>query len=330
MSVLATMMGVATLALGVLAAPLSVEAQQPGKIARVGRLSPVSATADARNLEALRQGLRDLGWVEGQNIAYEDRFAEGRPDRLPDLAAELVRLKVDVVFAGSTPAALAAKNATATTPVVMVMGGDPVASGLVASLARPGGNLTGVTALYQELSAKRLDLLKEAVPGVTRVAVLSNPAFPDSGPSVKGVESAARALGVQLRVLPVRDPTEFEKAFAAMRSERARALMVLPDIMFNTHRRRIVELTAKSRLPAIYGLREFVDAGGLMFYGAPLPDMWRRAAYYVDRILKGAKPADLPVEQPMRFEMVINMKTAKALGIKFPQSILMRADQVIQ
>src|SRR3990172_5057180 len=204
MSVLATMMGVATLALGVLAAPLSVEAQQPGKIARVGRLSPVSATADARNLEALRQGLRDLGWVEGQNIAYEDRFAEGRPDRLPYLAAELVRLKVDVVFAGSTPAALAAKNATATTPVVMVMGGDPVASGLVASLARPGGNLTGVTALYQELSAKRLDLLKEAVPGVTRVAVLSNPAFPDSGPSVKGVESAARALGVQLRVLPVR------------------------------------------------------------------------------------------------------------------------------
>jgi len=254
--------------MSLLVAPLGGEAQQAGKIARIGRLSPVSVSADVPIVEALRQGLRDLGWIEGQNFAFENRFAEGKFGRLPELAAELVRLKVDVIVAGSPNGALAAKDATSTIPIVMVTSGDPVASGLVASLARPGANLTGLTALVQALSEKRLALLKEAAPGVTRVAVLFNPAILDPGPSVKGVEAAARALGLQLRVLEVRDPTELENAFAAIESERARALMVLEDIMLDTHRTRVVELVAKSRLPAMYALRAFVDAGGLMFYGA--------------------------------------------------------------
>ena len=312
-----------------IAVPLAAEAQ-PGKTARVGRLSPVTAANDAPLLEAFRQGLRDLGWVEGQNFTIEKRFAEGNPGRLPDLAAQLLQLRVNVILAGSIEGAQAARNATATIPIVVVMTGDPVASGLVASLARPGGNLTGVTALGQELSAKRLELLSEAVPGMTRVAVLSNPAFPDSEPSVKRLEGAARVLGVQLRVLEVHDPTEFEKAFAAMSNERFGALMVLSDTMFDTHRGRIVELAANTRLPAMYALRGFVDAGGLLFYGASLPDMYRRAAVYVDKVLKGAKPGDLPIEQPTKFELVINLKTAKALSLTIPQSLLLRADQVIQ
>ncbi len=321
---------VLTVVLGLLVAPLAAEGQQTGKISRVGRLSPGSASTDAPNLAALRQGLRDLGWVEGRNITIEIRFAEGKVDRLPELAAELVRLKVDVIVSGSTPGALAAKNATATIPIVMVTTGDPVASGLIGSLARPNGNVTGLTALGRELSAKRLQLLKEAFPGVTRVAVLSNPDSPENPPLVKGLEVAARSLGVQLRALEVRDPTEFEKAFAAITRERAGAIMMLTDPLFNTHRRRIVELVAKSRLPAMYGFRQDVDAGGLMFYGATLADMYYRAATYVDKILKGAKPADLPVEQPTKFELVINLKTAKALGLTIPQSLLRRADQVIQ
>jgi len=318
-----------SLGLGVLAAPLAAEAQQPGKIARIGRLSPLSAPADAPIREGLRQGLRDLGWVEGQNLTIENRFAEGNVRRLAELAAELVRLKVDVIVTGSVPAAAAARNATTTIPIVMVMTGDPLASGLVPSLARPGGNLTGMTALGLELSAKRLELLKEAVPDVTRVAVLTDPAFPDSGPSVKRLEGAARALGMQLRIQEVRDPSEFEKAFADMSSERAGALMVQGDPILYTHRRRIVELVAKSRLLAMYAMREYVDAGGLMFYGASLPDMHRRAATYVDKILKGARPGDLPIEQATKFELVINLKTAKALGLTIPTSLLHRADQVI-
>ena len=320
----------ATLTVALLAAALAAAGQQPAKIARIGRLSPSSAAGDAPDLTGLRQGLHDLGWVEGQNVAIEARFAEGKVDRLPDLAAELVRLKVDVLVPGSTPGALAAKKATATIPIVMVMSGDPVASGLIASLARPGGNVTGVSFLGQELNEKRLELLKEAVPGATRVAVLVDPAYPNIGSTLKGMEGAARALGVQLRVLKVHDPSEFEKAFAAMSKERARALIVLPDILLWTHRRRIVELAAKSRLPAMYGFREYVDAGGLMFYGALLSDMYRRAATFVDKILKGAKPADLPVEQATRFELVVNLKTAKALGLTIPPSVLIHADQVIQ
>ena len=317
-----------------LAEPLPAVAQSKekamGRLARVGYLSPTSSAAAANILGAVRQGLRELGWVEGKNVVIENRFADGNPRRLPELVAELVRLQVDVIVAGSTPAIVAARNATATIPIVMVTTGDPVASGLVASLARPGGNITGVTALGQALSAKRLELLTEAVPGATRVAVLGNPTFPDTAPAVKGVNAAGRALGVQLRVLEVRDPAELDKAFAAMRSDRVEGLMVLGDPMFNAHRRRIVELVAKGQLPAMYGLREFVDVGGLMFYGASLPDMSRHAATYVDKILKGAKPADLPVEQPTKFVLVINMKTAKALGLTIPPSVLVRADEIIQ
>jgi putative ABC transport system substrate-binding protein len=315
---------------GISLASLATYAQRPGKMARIGRLWPSSASADASTFGAFQQGLRDLGWIVGKNITVEDRYAEGRLDRLPELAAELVRLKVDVIVAGATTSALAAKNATATIPIVMVMGGDPVASGLVGSFARPGGNVTGVAALIQELSVKRMELLKETVPGLTRVTVLSNPAFPDSAPSVKGLQGAAGALGLQLRVVEVRDPSEFEKAFAAISGEHAKALMVLGDAMFNTYRRRIVEFAAKSRLPAMYGLLSFVDDGGLMFYGASLPDMFKLAATYVDRILKGAKPSELPIERPSKFELVINVKTAKALGITIPRSLLLRADRVIE
>jgi putative ABC transport system substrate-binding protein len=313
----------------VLAAPLAAQ-QPPGKIARIGRLSPLSAAADRSQTDAFWQGLRALGWVEGRNVSMEYRFAGGDVRRLPELAAELVRLKVDVILAGSVPAARAAKTATATIPVVMAVTGDPVASGLVASLARPGANLTGVTALGEALSGKRLEVLKEALPGATRVAVLSNPAFPDTGPSLKAVGEAARALRVQLRVLEARNPAELDKAFAAMKSERMQALLVLTDVMFATNRKRIVELAAHGRLPVMYSLREFMDDGGLMFYGSSNADMYRHASTYVDKILKGAKPSDLPIEQATRIELVVNMKTAKTLGVGIPQSVLARADEVIE
>ncbi len=314
----------------ILTMPCAAAAQESRQIARIGRLSPLSASATAHIQDAFRERLRDLGWVEGRNLAIEDRFAAGDVNRLPDLAAELVRLKVDVILAGSTPGALAAKKATTTIPIVMVMGGDPVASGLVISLARPGGNVTGVTALVQELTGKRIELLKEAVPGVTRVAFLSDPTFPDSEPSLKGAESAARALRVQLRVIEVHHPNELEKAFAAISNERAGALMVEQAVMFTQHRRRIVELAAKSRLPAMYGLREYVDAGGLMFYGTSLQEMYYRAATFVDKVLKGAKPGDLPGEQPTKFELLINVKTAKVLGLTMPRSLLLRADRIVE
>ncbi len=319
-------------ALAVFLAVSAAGGQQPPKIPRVGRLSPTSPSADAPLRAGFQQGLRGLGWVEGQNIAIEYRYAEGKLDRLPELAAELVGRKVDLLLAASTAGALAAKKATGTIPIVMVTRGgeDPVASGLIVSLARPGGNLTGVTGLGEELSGKRLQLLKEAVPSVSRVAVLANPADPEAGPAVKGLEAAARALGVQLRVLEVRDPSGIESAFRVMTSERASALLVQADPMFSLHARRIADLAVKRRLPAMGGFRENVEAGGLMSYAPNFPDLFRRGATYVDKILKGAKPADLPVEQPTRFELAINMKTAKALGITFPPSILIRADQVIQ
>jgi len=306
------------------------QAQQPKKVPRIGLLSPLSSSTASLNLEAFRKSLREIGYVEGQNIAIDYRFAEGRFDRLPQLAAELVQLKVDIIVAGSVSGALATKKASGSIPIVFVGIGDPVANGLVASLARPGGNVTGMTLQSVDTAPKQLELLKEAFPKVVRVAVLSNPANPDSGPSIKGMEVAARSLGVQLRVVEVRDPTEFEKAFAAIRSERAGALMVLNDITFNTHRGRIVELAAKGRLPTMYGFREFVDAGGLMSYGAGLPDIYRRAAIFVDKILKGRKPADLPVEQPMKFEFVINLRAAQQIGLTIPQSVLFRADKVIK
>jgi ABC-type uncharacterized transport system substrate-binding protein len=308
----------------------AAEAQQAKKVPRIGLLIPASASATAHMVEAFRQGLREHGYVDKQNLTLEPRYAEGKVERLAGLAAELVRSKVDVIVAGSTPGIIAAKNATNAIPIVMVTTGDPVTSGLVASLARPGGNITGPTALGQELSGKRLELLKEAVPKLSRVAVLSNPTNPDSGLSLKSVEVSARALGVQFRVQEVREPTEFDNAFETITRKGARALMVVADPMFVSQRGQIVALSTKSRLPAMYPHMEFVDAGGLMFYGASLADMWRRAATYVDKILKGAKPTDLPVEQPTKFELVINLKAAKQIGLTIPPNVLARADKVIK
>ena len=313
-----------------LAAPLAAEAQQAAKIARIGYLSSSSATT-SRVVEAFRQGLREFGWVEGQNIVIDWRFAEGRFDRLPDLAAELVRLKVDVIAAGPTPAAVAAKNATGTIPIVMIGVGDPVGLGLIASLARPGGNVTGVSfSVDLEIFGKGLELLKEIVPRVRRVAVLSNPANPAQALTIKDVKAAGRSLGVQLQLLEARGPNEFDGAFAAMAKERAEALLVVSDSMFLLHRARLADLAAKNQLPSMYGVREFVEAGCLMSYGPSIVANYRRAAFFVDKILKGAKPADLPVEQPTKFELAINLKTAKALGLTIPQSLLQRADQVIE
>jgi putative ABC transport system substrate-binding protein len=282
-------------------------------------------------LDAFRQGLRELGWVEGQNIVIDYRFAEGRFDRLPDLAAELVRLKVDIIVAVPTPAAVAAKNATGTMPIVAISVGDPVGIGLIASLARPGGNVTGSSySVGLEIGGKQLELLKETVPKVRRVAILSNPGNPGQPLSIRELNVAARSLGVQLQLLEARGPNEFDGAFAAMATERVGALLVVADSLFVLHRSRLADLAARSRLPAVYGSRDTVEAGGLMSYGPSLRDLYRRSATYVDKILKGAKPGDLPVEQPTKFELVINLKTAKALGLTIPQSLLQRADEVIQ
>ena len=318
------------LVLGLLAAPLAAEAQPtPGKTARIGYLSLRSGPEHFE--EAFRQGLRELGYVEGQNISVEYRWADWKPDRIPALAEELVRLKVDViVFAGGGTVTLLAVKAVKTIPVVFLTGGDPVSAGLVASLHRPGGNLTGVSLLTSELNAKRLELLKQAVPGVSRVAVLVNPTRSTAGAVLKGLEGAARTLKVKLQVLEARDPQAIDGAFAAMKRERADALLVANDPMLFAQRERIVGLAAKSRLPGIFEWREFAEAGGLLSYGTSVADMYRRLATYVDKILKGAKPADLPVEQPTTFEFVINLKTAKALGLTIPPSLLGRADQVIQ
>ena len=320
------------LALGaiLLALSVSARAQQPAKVPRIGLLSADAASASWHLVEAFRHGLRDLGHVEGQNITIEYRFAEGKYDRLPDLAAELVRHKVDVIKAFTTPATRAAMNATATIPIVFSQAGDPVGSGLVASLARPGANVTGVSLLAAELSVKNLELLKEIVPRISRVAVLWEPDQPVGAFFLRQTEVAAKSLRVQLQPLEVRDPNDLETAFASVTRRRAQGLIVLPGSLFNLHRHRLADLAARSRVPAIFIRREFVEAGGLMSYGTNFADVSRRAATYVDKILKGAKSADLPVEQPTRFEMVINMKTAKALGITFPPSIMVRADQVIQ
>ena len=320
------------LALAILLVPLAAEARQPGKVHRIGFLGTASASdfAYARLIESFRQGLRDLGYEEGKNIVIEYRWAEGRAERLPDLAAELVRLKVDVIVSHGTPGPLAAKHATSTIPIVMTSAGDPVGSGLVASLARPGGNVTGLNLLAPELGGKRLQLLKEVVPGVSRVAVLWNAANPYPVLVWRETEVSAPTLGVQLQSLEVRGPYDFESAFGAAIRGRAGALLTVEDPLTVIHRTQIVDFAAKSRLPAMYGIREFVDVGGLMSYGANIADLYRRAATYVDKILKGAKPSDLPVEQPTKFEFVINLKTAKALGLTMPQSLLIRADQVIQ
>ncbi len=321
---------VVTLAIATLVAPLAADAQAR-KVSRIGVLWTGSRTAYAPNLDALRQGLHELGYVEGQNVAFEYRFADGRVERLPDLATELVRLRVDVIVTSTTPAIQAAKNATKTIPIVMAVSGDAVGTGLVSSLARPGGNVTGLTLISPELAGKVLELLKEAIPGVTRVAVLvAYQAGPASALFLRETEVAARALGVQVQPLEVRSPDEFDSAFAAMGRARAGALIVQVSSLTFEHRRRIVDLAAKIRLPAIYESREFVETGGLMSYGQSASDMYRRSAAFVDKILKGAKPADLPVEQPTKFELAINLKTARALGLTIPPSVLVRADRVIE
>jgi putative ABC transport system substrate-binding protein len=323
---------IGTLTGGLLAAPLAAEGQQAAKIARIGYLSP-NLAASPHLPEAFRQGLRNLGYVEGRNVVIEYRDAEGKPERLPALAAELVALKVDVIVAPGTPQALAARQATRTLPIVFATAADPVESGLVTSLARPAGNVTGLSILAPALVGKRLELLTQAVPGVSRVAVLWQPGGHDERTDkdiLKAAEVAARALGVQLQVVEARGPADFDRAFSDMTRARAGALTVLTGIMFLNERRRLVDLTARNRLPAVYGGRDFVHAGGLLSYGPNLADLYRRAATYVDKILKGAKPGDLPVEQPTKFELVINLKTAKALGLTIPPALLQRADQVIE
>jgi putative ABC transport system substrate-binding protein len=309
----------------------SAEAQQPKKVPRIGLLlanSPSSANA-ARRIEAFRQGLRDLGYIEGQNLIIEYRYAEGKVDRLADLAAELVGLKVDAIFAQSTASVQAAKKATTTVPIVSVSG-DPVGLGLVASLARPGGNVTGLTNFTSELAGKRLEFLKEAVSRVSRVAVLWNPDGLSSALRMRETEIAAPSLGIKLQPVAVREVNDFEHAFAALKKERADALFPLRSPLISNQVKRIVELAAKNRVPGMYDASEFPEAGGLMSYGTMLPDLDRRAAVYVDKILKGAKPAELPVEQPMKFELVINLKTAKQIGLTIPPEVLARATKLIK
>ncbi len=321
-----------TLAGGLLAAPLTADAQPAAKVYRIGLLGGYSPTSKESShvWEGFFQGLRELGYVEGQNILIEGRWYGDRNERLPALAAELVRLKVDVIVAGAVPAPEAAQRATSTIPIVMLNHFDPVGSGLVVSLASPGRNVTGLSLLGTELVGKRLQLLKEAMPGISRVAVLSDPTNPTQALLLREAEGAARSLKVQLQVLEARAPSDFAGAFSAMTKNRAGALITLGGNMFFGHRTRIVDLAAQSRLPAIYSTKEFAEAGGLMAYGVSLRESFRRAATYVDKILKGAKPGDLPVEQPTKFEMVINLKAAKALGLTIPQSLLGRADEVIQ
>ena len=313
-----------------LTAPLATDAQQRSTVPRIGYLDQGSVARNRPYLEAFRQGLRDLGWVEGQNIAIEARFAEGKTDQLSRLVAELVRLKVNVIVTSTTPAALAAKQATTTIPIVIGFAADPVGSGIVASLARPGGNITGWTHLGLELRAKYLEFLKEAVPEATRFGVLWNPTNQVHKPSLKVIEDAARRLQVELHLVGVQDPREFEGSFSALVGKRVQALVVFPDGMFLAQKPLIIALAARSRFPAMYGVSEYAEAGGLMAYGANLSDMHRLGAAFVDKILKGAKPADLPVEQPTKFELVINLKTAKALGLTIPPSLLLRAGHVIE
>jgi putative ABC transport system substrate-binding protein len=315
---------------GALAWAGATRAQAPAKVRRIGLLSTTSPSVSAPWLQAFRLGLRDLGWVEGKNISIEYRYAEGRRDRLPDLAADLVRLKVEVIVTSSGPAALAAQKATRAIPIVMASGGDPVALGLGESLARPGGNITGLSQMSPELSGKRLELLKEMVPKLSRVAVLWNPQGLSSPLGWKEIQLPARQLGIQLHSLEVRSPDDFNQAFEAASKARAGALFVMPDPVMVTNLKRIAGLAVKSRLPSIFHVSEFADAGGLATYGPDRVDMFRRAATFVDKILKGAKPADLPVEQPTRFELVINLKTAKTLGITIPQSIMLQATRVIE
>jgi putative ABC transport system substrate-binding protein len=313
--------------------PLAAGAQQPSStVRRIGFLSPgVARTMAVRGLvEAFRQGLKEYGWVEGQNISVEYRFAEGKEEALPGIAAALVQSRLDVIVADGTAAIQAAKNVTQTVPIVMAVSNDPVGTGLVASLNRPGGNITGLSILTGELVSKWLQLLTEIVPGLARVAVLSNPLNPSSAPLLEQTKAAAQSLGVEIHVAEVQGPDRFESAFAAIKAARAGALIVLPDGMLYSQHPRIVTFSAASHLPALFGQKEVVEAGGLIAYGPNIPASFRRSAAYVDKILQGAKPADLPVEQPTIFELVVNLETARAIGLTIPASILLRADEVIE
>jgi putative ABC transport system substrate-binding protein len=323
-----TRLVVALLTLAVLAVPLAARAQPRPKIARIGvlTLSTASWTPDG---EAFQHGLRDLGYVKDQNVAFDHRDAAGRADRLPVLAGELIRLKVDVIVTESNVAALAAKQATTTIPIVMAIAGDPVRAGLVGSLASPGGNVTGLTLMQTELSRKRLQLLQEAAPSTTLVAVIWNPTDPAAADFLRETEVAARSLGLKLHAIEARSPAELDAAFKVAGELRPSAFFTLPGGMFLANARRIVDFAAKHRLPGVFSNRYFVEAGGLLSYAPNLTAQWRRAAVFVDKILKGAKPADLPIEQPTQFELVINLRTAKALGLVIPQSVLARADEVI-
>ena len=315
--------------------PFPARAQQASKVARIGYLVTGSLESpEARNsLEAFREGLHELGYIQGQNIVIEYRAADGKIDRLPALATELSRLKLDLIVAGATPAGLAAQQAFTTTPIVVTAMGDPVRDGLVASLARPGGNITGTTFLGPELVPKRLALLREVLPKISRVAVLWHPgAFGErtTKNTLNEIADAAGTLGMQLQLVEVREPNELDHAFSTMARERAEALFQFPSAMLFSERRRIVELAAMHRLPSMFNGREFVQLGGLIAYGVSLSDLGRRSATYVDKILKGAKPSDLPVEQPTKFELFINLKTAKTLGVEIPATVLARADEVIE
>ena len=312
---------------GLFAAPLAARAQQVGKVYRIGILETIPALQNAAKLDALRKGLRDLGYVEGRNLIIEYRSADGRAERFPDLASELVRLKVHLIVTRGTPAAKAAKNATGTIPVVMATMA-PLA--LVASLAHPGGNITGVTTFSTELTGKRIELLKELVPSLSRVALLHNMGNPVAPPEWEETKTAARSLGLQAELLDVRSQDDLGRAFELAVRQHVDALLIGADGLTQMHQQTIVDLVARNRLPAVYPAREFVEAGGLIAYAVNYPDLYFRFASFVDKIFKGAKPAELPVEQPTKFELVINLKTAKALGLTIPQSVLLRADEVIQ
>ena len=315
---------------GLLAAPLAAEAQQAGKVYRIGFLSGSSAVASRRHLEQFRLGLRELGYVEGQNIIIEYRWAEGQQDRLPQLAPDLVRIAPDLIVAVTALSAMAARNATASIPIVMVNGGDPVTLGLAASLARPGKNLTGLTSFSPELAGKRLALLKELVPEVKRIAILYNPRNPLATHGPKGMEPVAQTLAVQLQPLGITGPDDVPTAFLDAMKGRAGAILVTADQVVNLQTAQISALALKNRLPTMFDAPVFMDAGGLMAYGIDFIAPFRRAATYVDKILKGARPGDLPIEEPTKFELVINLKTARALGLTIPPSLLARADELIQ
>jgi putative ABC transport system substrate-binding protein len=309
--------------------PLAARAQQPGKVFRLGSITASVPVPHLRS--AFRDGLRALGWIEGKNVIYEDDlYAENRLDRLPELASELVRLKVDVIVADGTLAPLAAKRATSTIPIVLTSAGDPLGSGLVTNLARPGENVTGLSLMQSDVGGKRLEMLKEAVPQASRVGILWNAANPYSAIVFKEAQSAAPILGIQLQSVEVRSPDDFDLALRALMQLNLGALITVGDPFVYAYRKRIADFAASTGLPAIYSSREFVEAGGLMAYGAHLADLNRRAAGYVDKIFKGAKPSDLPIEQPTKFELVINLKTAKALGLEIPPTLLARADEVIE